>query len=366
MLSELKIERYRGIRNLELKDLGMVNIIAGANNTGKTSILEIIESLEAPDNLRAWRMIGRREGNSPRMVTTVYDTMKSLFPLDVHDSDMIISYSGVYNSNPFEIEIKGKSFETIVSDRQLDRLYAYKMSADLEEADNVNEYETGAIEIQYRINREACGEDIIYQVQRGLPNGQESNTRSVASNVVYISPTQHAQNFVFLDSLLTDPDIYEQFVDIMREFDSGFVSINSVAEERTWGRKYVVLSKNHREGLLLNAYGDGMKKAMLLLSAVLRAKDGILLLDEFETAIHNSAMENVFSWILNTAKKMNVQVFMTSHSIEAIETVLKCCPNIQDEMRMITLVNVEDVVKVRNVNAKKAIQLLDEYGMELR
>ena len=118
--------------------------------------------------------------------------------------------------------------------------------------------------------------------------------------------------------------------------------------------------------MLLNAYGDGMKKAMLLLSAVLRAKDGILLLDEFETAIHNSAMENVFSWILNTAKKMNVQVFMTSHSIEAIETVLKCCPNIQDEMRMITLVNVEDVVKVRNVNAKKAIQLLDEYGMELR
>ena len=77
-------------------------------------------------------------------------------------------------------------------------------------------------------------------------------------------------------------------------------------------------------------------------------------------------MENVFSWILNTAKKMNVQVFMTSHSIEAIGTVLKCCPNIQDEMRMITLVNVEDVVKVRNVNAKKAIQLLDEYGMELR
>ena len=32
-----------------------------------------------------------------------------------------------------------------------------------------------------------------------------------------------------------------------------------------------------------------MKKAILLMSAVIAAKDGILLLDEFETAIHTSA-----------------------------------------------------------------------------
>lgn len=32
------------------------------------------------------------------------------------------------------------------------------------------------------------------------------------------------------------------------------------------------------------------KKAILLISAVVSAKNGILLLDEFETAIHTSAM----------------------------------------------------------------------------
>ncbi|MBR3771840.1 MAG: ATP-binding protein, partial [Clostridium sp.] len=116
----------------------------------------------------------------------------------------------------------------------------------------------------------------------------------------------------------------------------------------------------------LDAYGDGMKKAMLLISAVLKAKDGILLLDEFETAIHISAMEHVFHFILQVAMKNNVQIFMTSHSLEAIETTLKCIPEYQKQMRMITLVKVEDEIRARNVDGEKAVQLLDEYGLELR
>lgn len=183
---------------------------------------------------------------------------------------------------------------------------------------------------------------------------------------MYVSPTQHANNTLYLDSLLTDSDMYEQFVDVMKEFDSDFVSINSVKEEQTFSNKYVVLSKKFKEGLLLNAYGDGMKKAMLLLSAVLRAKDGILLLDEFETAIHVSVMGKVFKWIIENASKLNVQIFMTSHSIEAIESVLKCCPEMQNDIKMITLVDTENGLKVRNVDAAKAVQLMDDYGLELR
>ena len=57
-----------------------------------------------------------------------------------------------------------------------------------------------------------------------------------------------------------------------------------------------------------------MKKAILLISAVVNAKNGILLLDEFETAIHTTAMNKVFSRILKSCLKLNVQLFLTSHS----------------------------------------------------
>lgn len=41
-------------------------------------------------------------------------------------------------------------------------------------------------------------------------------------------------------------------------------------------------------------------------------------------------------------------------------------PGYAKDIRMITLVNTEDGVKARNVDALKAIQLMDEYGLELR
>ena len=342
MLSELNIEKYRGIDSLKLEDLGRVNVIAGENNTGKTSILEVIESLERPNDLRAWRLIGRREGNSMRISTTSYDTMKSLFPINNENKKTSIVYSGEYNNKLFTVELTGEFSDTILNDEQLEKIRGYRHDYGTTEYEH-NEYEVSLLDIYYKINGENFGSDKIYNVQRGFATSTDI-IASIVENVVYVSPTQHANNSFYLNALMTDPKL----------------------DEMTRSRKYVVLSKKFNEGLLLNAYGDGMKKAMLLLSALLKAKDGILLLDEFETAIHVSVMGKVFKWIIENAAKLNVQIFMTSHSLEAINSVLKCCPDMQKDIRMITLVNTEDGVKARNVDALKAIQLMDEYGLELR
>ena len=44
-INEINIKSFRGIRNLRLTDLAQVNIIAGNNNCGKTSVLEIINKV---------------------------------------------------------------------------------------------------------------------------------------------------------------------------------------------------------------------------------------------------------------------------------------------------------------------------------
>lgn len=365
MISELLIEKYRGLKNLQLEELGKVNIIAGENNTGKTSILEVIESLESPNNLRRWSSVGRRDEKDQRISTTVYDRIKSLFPMNSEESKMQILYSGKNNGQKFSVELTGGFTEAILTDEQIEIMSGWFRSQEERNEYEHHEHEISVLNIGYKVNGKKRGNDEVYSIQRRFQIPEHTLT-SIIDNVIYVSPTQHANNTLYLNSLMKDPILYEQFVDIMKVFDPDFVSINSVEEEKTLLTKYVVLSKKFKEGLLLNAYGDGMKKAMLLLSAVLRAKDGILLLDEFETAIHTSVMGEIFKWIIETAVKLNVQIFMTSHSIEAISSVLKCSPELQNEIRMITLVNTEDGVKVRNVNATKAIQLMDEYGLELR
>lgn len=98
------------------------------------------------------------------------------------------------------------------------------------------------------------------------------------------------------------------------------------------------------------------EKAVLLMGAVIAAENGGLLIDEFETAIHTSAMENTFRWILETCRKLNVQVFVTSHSKEAIDKLLKCSEQCLEDMAVYTLYKKK--IKLRFVEWTERKQLM--------
>ena len=55
-ISELDIETYRGIKNLKMENLAPINIITGDNNSGKTSVLELLQSVKNPGSFRVWRV----------------------------------------------------------------------------------------------------------------------------------------------------------------------------------------------------------------------------------------------------------------------------------------------------------------------
>ena len=225
------------------------------------------------------------------------------------------------------------------------------------------------LNLRLLVNQEEKDSMHVYEGQRAriLLEKADSN-KELSYNVVYISPVRHAEGSVFLNNVLEDPELYEEMIEILREYDEGIVSINyDTKNEAGFNRGiYKVLSRTSRKALPLNVYGDGMKKAILLMSAVVKAKNGILLLDEFETAIHTSAMNKTFHWILRTCRKLNVQVFLTSHSKEAIDKVLKCAPEIQDDIALYTLYRGKEGALVRRLSGKDAVEAQDNMGLELR
>lgn len=168
-----------------------------------------------------------------------------------------------------------------------------------------------------------------------------------------------------MSSILNHPELYEDMLKILKEYDKDIISINYDRNENsTLGRGiYKILSRSHEKALPLNVYGDGMKKAVLLMSAVVKAKDGILLLDEFETAIHTSAMDKTFRWILETCMKLNVQVFLTSHSKEAIEKILRCAPDLQNQMAVYTLYKDQGKTTARRLTGEKAIMVQEHWRL---
>lgn len=74
--------------------------------------------------------------------------------------------------------------------------------------------------------------------------------------------------------------------------------------------------------MLLSTYGDGIKKVISLANAIASAKNGILMIDEIETSIHSKYYEDIFSFLLKACQRFEVQLFITTHSKEAIDALL--------------------------------------------
>lgn len=72
----------------------------------------------------------------------------------------------------------------------------------------------------------------------------------------------------------------------------------------------------------LYTLGDGVRRILTMALALTEAQNGVLLIDEIETAIHKDALVRVFQWLVQAAAYFNVQLFATTHSLEAVDAVL--------------------------------------------
>ena len=76
MLNRLYIRRFRGFQDVEIAELGRLNLVAGANNVGKTTLLEAVFLLSGAANARmavnGHVIRDQDQGTPPRSWANVY------------------------------------------------------------------------------------------------------------------------------------------------------------------------------------------------------------------------------------------------------------------------------------------------------
>lgn len=359
-IQEFEIDSYRGIQNLTLNKLNKINILTGDNNSGKTSVLELLSTIDNPQNIGAW-VLGARITNSRMRDGRLYNAFYNMFPID--EERKIIKY--VFkdsNDESYCIEMRAEIDNVQISEKEM-----YRLEGFMRTGSNRTEEVVDAIcmHLQTYINDRIVNEYNIFDFQSLMSRFVDKHAQFYRT--VYVSPVDYAKGNLYLDEVLADSEMFEQMIEILQEFDENITNVSVIKPKgMSSAPEYMIMTKNHKKALPLSVYGDGMKKALLLLSAMLKARDGILLLDEFETAIHTSAMDPIFSWLFNSAMKLKVQIFLTSHSKEAIEKVLKSNEELQPYISLFTLYNHEGKSLVRQMTCIEAINALDNLGLELR
>jgi len=133
-------------------------------------------------------------------------------------------------------------------------------------------------------------------------------------------------------------------------------------------QRFLVDDDRFESSMDLTSYGEGLQRMFFTSLIFSSATNGVVLIDEFENAIHADFIGIFAPFIHSLAKEFNVQVFLTTHSKECIDAFVKTIPGDEiSDFAFHALVRPNDgEVKVREFDGKSFSKLLQSADVDLR
>ena len=303
MLKRLQIRNFRGFNALEIDQLSGINLIAGRNNSGKTSLLEAIFLLSGAGDAQMAVNTNVIRGIDPDSVPVSDPFWKQLFfNLNM---ERTIRIDGEHTSHgQLDLEISLEQQPT--NDVSLDRADGISATNLFDERGLMFQYSGPSGErIKRHIRKK--GDQFEFSPRTKPPPFLAtillSRTRNIREDAIKLGRLRRQkQGDLLLKALQT---IEPRLQSIEENSSSGTPMI--------WGD--IGLS----ELVPLSAMGEGMTQIARLVLAIASVPDGVVLVDEVENGIHHSVLPVVWRAIDEAVKQFRTQIFVTTHSFECIE-----------------------------------------------
>ena len=326
MLDSLKISNFRCFENLEISSLGRVNLIVGKNNTGKSTVLEAVHVLA-------------RNGADDALSSILKDRHE--FFSDAADSSKEVSSADLWG----KVRALNNNKEISIGNLQGTKIVGSEFT------------------LEKSLVRSWKGETIInttvpYAIIRTTLES-ETKLAELWDEVYLNSEDQFLQDALHI----LNPNITSLM--FVQRPDK---SVNPV--EGLTRRVAVVKLKGESKAIPLKSMGEGISRLLQIFLHAFFARDGYLMIDEFENGLHYSIQEEVLEKLFKLAKELNIQVFMTTHSKDVIKAFSKVSLASPEEGRLISLGRNEREPDKKTITAlvynEDDIKLIAETDMEVR
>ncbi|MFP4099944.1 AAA family ATPase [Coleofasciculus sp.] len=379
MLKNLTINNFRCFKHFELQQLGRVNLLVGKNNSGKTSILEAIQLLCS-------------KGNPEPLLEAMTNRGEYFWSDDIKRSRRERELDICHLFHGHEIE-SGSEFSILSSnDNFQDKLFVSigkqpivsrtdsEIESD-ESASVVEEFPDDLIEFVFKItwtdgnHREGwkrtlssnggLSEDYIRRWRViGKPSKNAAKTQYITSSS--LTTTNMTELF---DQVVLTPEemlVYKALQTIEPKIER-LASITSESRRYLESRSgFVVRLADSDQRVPIGSMGDGIWRMLGLALSTVSAKGGVLLIDEIDTGLHFTTMEDMWKLILETAKKLNVQVFATTHNSDCWTSLASIASQEQDTEDGITIQRIEPGKETGVLFTEREIVIAAQRGIEVR
>lgn len=312
LLQTLEVEGYRGIGHLQLPRLGRVNLVVGENNAGKTSFLEAVQLyatrtprtvlasiLRERTDIRPRFSAIRNNEVTPEQIRGVVESVRSLF---------YGSFSGAVGSvvriagadAPGEALVislpwAGSSMGTPDGELEL-FLGPESPLVNIERGGQLTELSLDWFLKRFGVMLTGTSQSTAFVPAQGFDRGRLAEMWDQSAAAGYAPQVEQALRAVI-------PDLERIYL---------------LGEPAGGGRSVALQLAGMVRPVPLTSMGDGTNRVFGLALACVRSRGGVLLIDEVENGLHHTVQLEVWESLFKLAEELNVQVFATTHSWEAV------------------------------------------------
>lgn len=364
----IEINQFRGIRKLVVSDFSRINLIVGDNNCGKTTFLEAIQLLFTNAQMGSVKNIIKQRTVLNPNDTSFYVSFINMFNANQKDELLNFDIYAESDKDSIEFEIEGHErkvsgddalqISTMSARQKMTKSYSFlPETAKIFDGSIITQNSKKTIEKRIRLT--SLDSTILGPM--------------VKKEVQYISSFGHLR-YDLLKNIVDNAEYKKLAISILRQFDESIVDICYTKTDDGAFLESVITADG--VNMPFSVYGDGIKKILYILNKLFDATDSILLIDEIETGLHKKYYDELFPVVFELAKKLNVQLFIATHSMEAIDAILAYGKydemKEKDPIKVITLKKIDakdgngSNVVARNVTGKYVYDNRKAFEFEVR
>jgi AAA15 family ATPase/GTPase len=331
--SEISFSRYRKLQQLDIGHLNRINIFAGKNNSGKTSLLEAVYLLSQLNDLNAFIELERYRGKfterfnpkwldknfyEPVELSALFGELKISIKFTKEQTSQEIEKSGYISSIVTEADVNG---ETLIS--------------------NLHLFSDKAPELYY----------------------QKSN---ILCHAAFTSPYRYNEDLLRkAHALAVRERFFDDIIGFIREkIDTSLNRIQLVDIEGE--NRFYVHTNSFDYGFDITKYGEGVQRVFEIALLMGYCRNGILCIDEFESAIHKSLLRDFSKFVHQLAEQFNVQVFLTTHSKECIDAFIENEYRYEDITAFALREKEDGIIECKYVDGVRLASLLESINIDIR
>ncbi|WP_104760761.1 AAA family ATPase [Helicobacter cetorum] len=333
MIQSVEIKNYKNFKHLKMENFKLINFFTGDNDTGKTNILETLYIntgfYDPATNQGSFPLDHAVNISEFRKIKLNEDNLKTFFHQQSTDEPISICTEFEHTTIPLTIKYpKSESY-----DKKID------LDNDNINTTNPTDRTITKPQLQFFYNSSLPPITMTYEPEKRNLSLRHPNLDKIGQtykeHAIFIPIELSIINSLkALQSLRLKSKEWE-LIEVLQCFNPDILNaedINGSIYIQVKDEKLPLERIKESPKRLLNLFGWGFTKFFTTASILIDNRIKYLFIDEIENGLHHTKMQEFLETLFKLAKKLQIQIFATTHNKEFLLKAINTIPNNESEV----------------------------------